>query len=193
MSLTRSRDTEQSVQNSVQSSPSITSLRPYRRAARRTETNKQRGVCLLFCYKDWAGSYRYNKQYKFKIHHMAKSMWTHMWLFNISFQTDGHQWAAITSSTLLVSGFQSGWRDLLPFRHKSTSEVRHRCWCSGLAHSRRSNSSQTCLIGLRSGLCAGQSSSSTLLNWENHFFMELHCVQVYCHVETGSSWKHIIV
>ena len=31
----------------------------------------------------------------------------------------------------------------------------------GLALTRHSNSSQRCLIGLRSGLCAGQSSSST--------------------------------
>lgn len=41
MSFTRSRDTEQSVQNSVQSSPSAASRRPNLRAARRTETNRR--------------------------------------------------------------------------------------------------------------------------------------------------------
>lgn len=39
MSLTRSKDTEQSVQKTVQSSPSVTSFRPYLRAARRTGEN----------------------------------------------------------------------------------------------------------------------------------------------------------
>jgi len=41
-----------------------------------------------------------------------------------------------------------------------------------LAHSLRSNSSQRCSIGLRSGLCAGQSSSSTP-NSIIHVFMDL--------------------
>ena len=42
----------------------------------------------------------------------------------------------------------------------------------GLALSLRSNSSQRCSIGLRSGLCAGQSSSSTP-NSLIHVFMDL--------------------
>ena len=42
----------------------------------------------------------------------------------------------------------------------------------GLARSLRSNSSQRCSIGLRSGLCAGQSSSSTP-NLLIHVFMDL--------------------
>ena len=42
----------------------------------------------------------------------------------------------------------------------------------GLARTLRSNSSQRCSIGLRSGLCAGQSSSSTP-NWLIHVFMDL--------------------
>ncbi|XP_051528965.1 uncharacterized protein LOC127426291 [Myxocyprinus asiaticus] len=42
----------------------------------------------------------------------------------------------------------------------------------GLARSLRSNSSQRCSIGLRSGLCAGQSSSSTP-NSLIHVFMDL--------------------
>ena len=41
----------------------------------------------------------------------------------------------------------------------------------GLARSRPSNSSQRCLIYLRSELCAGQSSSSTLI-LTNHFCMD---------------------
>jgi hypothetical protein len=42
----------------------------------------------------------------------------------------------------------------------------------GLARSRCSNSYQMCLMGLRSGLCAGQSSSSTPIS-TNHFCMDL--------------------
>ena len=42
----------------------------------------------------------------------------------------------------------------------------------GLASSPRSNSSQRCLMGLRSGLCAGQSSSFTPIS-TNHFSMDL--------------------
>jgi hypothetical protein len=40
------------------------------------------------------------------------------------------------------------------------------------ARSQRSNSSQRCSMGLRSGLCAGQSSSSTPISI-NHFCMDL--------------------
>jgi hypothetical protein len=43
---------------------------------------------------------------------------------------------------------------------------------SGLARSQRSNSSLRCLMGLRSGLCAGQSSSSALIS-KKHFCMDL--------------------
>lgn len=77
MSLTRSKDTEQSVQKRAQSSPSIASLRPYLRAARRTENKQQR----LFTYgdslqpiplinsalKDWTMSFKNTK--------MANGMW----------------------------------------------------------------------------------------------------------------------
>ncbi|KAK3549116.1 hypothetical protein QTP70_032576 [Hemibagrus guttatus] len=45
----------------------------------------------------------------------------------------------------------------------------------GLARSLRSNSSQRCSMGLRSGLCAGQSSSSTP-NSLIHVFMDLALV-----------------
>ena len=42
----------------------------------------------------------------------------------------------------------------------------------GLAHSLRSNSSQMCSVGLRSGLCSGQLSSSTPIS-TNHFCIDL--------------------
>ncbi len=42
----------------------------------------------------------------------------------------------------------------------------------GLAHSRCSSLTQRCWMALRSGLCAGQSVSTTR-DWENHFFEEL--------------------
>lgn len=53
MSLTRSKDTEQSVQKRVQSSPSIASLRPYLRAARRTGSKEPREFSLMrmWCYR----------------------------------------------------------------------------------------------------------------------------------------------
>ena len=54
----------------------------------------------------------------------------------------------------------------------------------GLAGSRRSNSSKRCLMGLRSGLCAVQSSSSTPIS-TNHFCMDrcmdLAIWQLCCH------------
>ena len=52
----------------------------------------------------------------------------------------------------------------------------------GLALSLHFNSSQTCSIGLRSGICAGQSSSSTP-NSLLHVFMDLLCALVHIHVE----------
>ena len=58
--------------------------------------------------------------------------------------------------------------DLLPFSHKSISDVGR----LGLARSLRSNSSQRCSMVLRSGLCAGPSSSSTPTS-TNHSCMDL--------------------
>jgi hypothetical protein len=57
----------------------------------------------------------------------------------------------------------------------------------GLAHS-RPNSSQRCLMELRSGLCAGQSSSSTPIS-TNHFCMDLAlCTRVLsCRSRKGPS------
>uniref|UniRef100_A0A3B4E0Q5 Uncharacterized protein n=1 Tax=Pygocentrus nattereri TaxID=42514 RepID=A0A3B4E0Q5_PYGNA len=54
----------------------------------------------------------------------------------------------------------------------------------GLARSLRSNSSQRCSVGLKSGLCAGQSSSSTPISLI-HVFMDLLCALVHSHIGTG--------
>uniref|UniRef100_A0A673Y7K9 Limb development membrane protein 1 n=1 Tax=Salmo trutta TaxID=8032 RepID=A0A673Y7K9_SALTR len=55
---------------------------------------------------------------------------------------------------------------------KFTSAVREELLKAlGLAHNRRFNSSQRCSMGLRSGVCAGQSSSSTPIS-TNHFCRE---------------------
>jgi hypothetical protein len=62
-------------------------------------------------------------------------------------------------------------RDLFPFSHKNINEVRHWCWAIR-PRSQRSNSSQRCLMGLRLGLCADLSSSSTPIS-TNHFCMDL--------------------
>ena len=45
----------------------------------------------------------------------------------------------------------------------------------GLAHSQRSNSSQRCSMVLRSGLCAGQSSSSTPISDLHNPFLYRPC------------------
>ena len=63
----------------------------------------------------------------------------------------------------------------------------------GLALSLRSYSSQSCSIGLRSGLCADQSSSSTP-NSLIHVFMDLLCALVQSHVGTGRGHpQHLLV
>jgi hypothetical protein len=54
----------------------------------------------------------------------------------------------------------------------------------GLARSRCFNLSQRCSMRLRSGLCAGQLSSSTPIS-TNHFCMDLALCTGHCHVETG--------
>ena len=78
---------------------------------------------------------------------------------NISFQNHGHQYgfgpqfAAITASTLLGRLFTRCWNIAVGTccarPHKSISEaLADEAW--------HSNSSHRCLMGLRSGLCAGQ-------------------------------------
>ena len=56
----------------------------------------------------------------------------------------------------------------------------------GPALSLHSNSSQRCSVELRSGLSAGQSSSSTP-NSLIHVFMELLCALLHSHAGTGRS------
>ena len=73
-------------------------------------------------------------------------------------------------------------RDLLPFSHKNISEVGH--WCWAIRPRSYYNSLQRCLMRLRSGLCAGQSNSSTPIS-TNHFCMDLAWCAGNCHVETG--------
>ena len=99
-------------------------------------------------------------------------------LSKISLQNHGHQYgvgppfAAITASTLLgrcwniAAGtwFHSATQALV----RSGTDVGR----LGLASSRRFNSFQRCSMVLRSGLCAGQSRSSTPI-LTNHFCMDL--------------------
>ena len=61
----------------------------------------------------------------------------------------------------------------------------------GLARSLRSNSSQRCSIGLRSGLCAGQSSSSTP-NSLIHVFMDLVLSTGPNHLAEGGLWCEVV-
>ena len=113
--------------------------------------------------------------------YMAKSMWTparptsHSKIMGIYIEL-APPFAAQTASTLLgrlstgcwniATGicFHSATRALL----RSGNDVGQ----FGLVHSRCSNSSQRCSMGLRSALCGGQSSSSTPIS-TNHFCMDL--------------------
>ena len=77
---------------------------------------------------------------------------------------------SFNSSRRLSTRFRSVFMGI--FDHSSRSALRGQTdigW-EGLAHSLRSKSSQRCSIGLRWGLCAGQSSSSTP-NLIIHVFM----------------------
>jgi hypothetical protein len=84
------------------------------------------------------------------VEHLITKLWALIWSWSL--------FAAITASTLL-------------------QRLSTRCWniaalmLGDWALSRSSNSSQRCLMGLRSGLCAGQSSSSTPTP-TNHFCMD---------------------
>ena len=56
----------------------------------------------------------------------------------------------------------------------------------------RSNSSQRCSMGLRSVLCAGQSSSSTPIS-TNHFCIHLAlCIWGHCHAGTGKDFPQTV-
>ena len=99
---------------------------------------------------------------------MAKGMWT----------------AARRTSHCKIMGINME-SVLLPFSHKSTDVGR-----LGLARSLRSNSSQRCSTGLRSGLCGGQSSSSTHTDLDNQFsVLTSLCERGHCQAETGKGHK----
>ncbi|XP_058258308.1 uncharacterized protein LOC131361290 isoform X2 [Hemibagrus wyckioides] len=88
----------------------------------------------------------------------------------------GPPFAAITASTLLgrlSTRFRSVFMGIFDHSSRSAFVRSHTdVGREGLALSLRSNSSQRCSIGLRSGLCAGQSSSSTP-DSVIHVFMDL--------------------
>lgn len=90
---------------------------------------------------------------------------------------------------------EHGCRDLL----LSISEVQD--WCWEIRPGSQSCSSQRCRIGLRSELCEGQSSFSTL-NCENHLFIDLtlcmralscwNCIQVYVNRGGTTAQQHTV-
>ena len=101
------------------------------------------------------------------VHYMAKSMW----LSNITFQIHECKYgfstpvAAITASTFLGRLSIRCWNIAAETCFHSATRALARVGTDigelGLAHNRLSNSSQKCSMGLRSGLCVGQSSFST--------------------------------
>jgi hypothetical protein len=113
----------------------------------------------------------YCPRYTFTIQHDQKYVETCS--SNISFQNHGHYYgvcppfAAITASTLLGRLSTRCWNIAAGTCFHSTTRALVRSSTDvgrlGLARSRRSNSSQRFSMGLKSGLCAGQLSSSTLI------------------------------
>ena len=93
--------------------------------------------------------------------------------------------AAITVSTLLERLSTRCWNISEGTCFHSATRVLVRSHTNvgrlDLACCQRSNSSQMCLMGFRSVLCAGQSSSSTPIP-TNHFF---NLCTGNCHAETG--------
>ena len=124
---------------------------------------------------------------------MSKSMWTparqtsHSKLIGIHMELFP-PFAAITAATLLGRLYTRCWNIAAGTCFHSVT--RALMWSGtdvgrlGMACSRRSNSSQWCSMGLRSGLCASQSSSSTPIS-TNHFCMDLALCTGSCHAETG--------
>ena len=113
-------------------------------------------------------SIKFKGLYMGNIHYMTKSMWTPYSTTSYS-KIMGINMEFVWFSTRcwnIAAGtcFHSVTRALV----KSGTDVGR----LGLARSRRSNSSQRCSMGLRSGLCASQSSSSTTIS-TNHFCMDL--------------------
>ena len=115
-------------------------------------------------------------------------------LLSISFQNHGHQYgvgtpfAAITASTFLGMIFTRCWNIAVGTCLHSATRALARSGTDvgrlGLARIRHSNSSQRYSMGLRSGLCAGQSSFSTPIS-TNPFCMDLALCMGHCHSETG--------
>ena len=118
---------------------------------------------------------------KHHIHYMAKSLWTparptsHSKIMGINMELVP-SFAAITASTLLGRLSTRCWNIAAGICFHSATRAFVRSGTDvgrlGVAHSRCSNSSQRCLMVLRSGLCAGQSSSSTPIS-PNHLCMAL--------------------
>ena len=112
---------------------------------------------------------------------MTKSMWTparqtsHSKIMGINMELVP-PFASITASTLLGRLSTRCWNIAAGTCFQSAT--RPLVWSStdvgllGLSRSQCSNSSQSCLMGLRSRLCAGQSSSSIPI-LTNHFYMDL--------------------
>ena len=105
-----------------------------------------------------------------KIHFIDKSMWkparptSHTKIMGINMELVP-PFAAITASTLLGRLSTRCWNTVTGICFHSATRAFLRSGTDvaqlGLARSQCSNSSQRCWMGLRSGLCAGQSSSST--------------------------------
>ena len=110
-----------------------------------------------------------------KVHYMTKCMWTPVHQSHSKFMGINRELvppvAAITASTLLGRLSARCWNIAAwTFFHSATSISKDEWW--GRARSRHSNSSQRFSMGLRSGLCAGEPSSSTPIT-TNHFCMDL--------------------
>ena len=99
------------------------------------------------------------------VKHLILKSWALIWSGSPPF-------AATTASTLLGRFYTRCWNFVAALAIRALvspgTDVRR----LGQALSRRSNSSQRCSMGLRSGLCAGQSSSSTPIS-TNYFCMDL--------------------
>ena len=116
------------------------------------------------------------------IHYITKSMWTlarqtsHSKMMGINMGLVP-PFAAITAFTLLVRlSTRHFWNITVgPCFHSATRALVRLATDVGrlgLTRSQRSNSSQRCSMGLRSGLCLGQSSSSTPIS-TNYFCMDI--------------------
>ena len=130
------------------------------------------------------------------VKHLIENSWALIWTWS--------PFAAITASTLLGRFSTRCWHIAVGTCLHSATRALVRSDTDvgrlGLARSRRSSLSQRCTMGLRSGLCAGQSSSSIPI-LTNHFCLDFALCTGHCLAETGKgfpkllpkSWKHRIV